>query len=195
MKLSHALYSILFLTSLVLSGCARHGGDDFFIRENVDFAFISRIAILPFENNSKDEYVAERCRDITITNTLSLRLFDVVDKGHVDSLMRLEAIEPGSAIDEMTIKRLGRKLKVNAILIGTVDVSGENRQGSFAYPELSLTLRLLETEAALVVWQASGHASGQTMRAKLLGMGPRDVFFITNSLVRKLLATIPGKGS
>ena len=60
----------LFLLSLS-AGCISQSANQSFLRQDVDFGFIKTIGVLPFENNTADQYVAERLRDMTMTDILS----------------------------------------------------------------------------------------------------------------------------
>lgn len=183
---------MLLLLLLTLQGCAyNNNSTTFFLREEVDIGYIRRIAVLPFTNSSDDKFAANRARELTITQVLSQRIFDVVDKGEVDSTLRDEVIKPGSDIDPATIKRLGQRLNVQAFLLGSVDDAGENRKGASAFPEISLTLRLIDSKSALVMWHASGHGSGYSTVDRLFGLNPTDAYTVTMSLIDSLLSSIP----
>ena len=182
---------LLVVISLSLAGCGTtQSTSDSFTREDVDFNFVQRIAVLPFQNNSDDDYATVRTRDVTITHVLTLGLFDVVEKDLVDSAMQEEVLVPGAAIDPLTLKRLGSRLKVQAFLLGTVDMAGKNTVGSTSTPEMALTLRLVEAESGMVLWQASGHKSAESLSNRLLGITGDDVYEITVKLVRSLLQTL-----
>ncbi len=178
---------------LGLAGCGFPfmGKSKAFVRENVDFGFVQKIAVLPVENNSKDEFAPELVRDITITRILAMKLFDVTDKGLVDSFLREEAIDPGKPLDVATIKRLGQKLNVQSLLLTTLDLAADSRKGTMSYPEVSVTLRLLEVETGLVIWQAGGHQSGDSLWRRLFGLAGRDKYQVTVSLLEDILHTIP----
>ncbi|MFH7319807.1 hypothetical protein ACHHRT_04245 [Desulfurivibrio sp. D14AmB] len=176
-----------------MSGCALHSerGGKSFVRENVDFGYIRQVAVLPLQNNSRDDFAPEMLRDILITRVFSQGLFDVVDKGLVDSLLRENAIEPGQALDSHLIKRLGQGLNAQALLLGTVDVAAEGRKGSVVYPELAMTLRLVDVDSGLVIWQAGGNASGDSLSRRLFGLSARDRYQVGNRLVKNLLRSLP----
>ena len=121
------LLLILAVMALLLSGCSTTGStNESYLREDVDFNFVQRIAVLPFQNNSDDQYAIVRTRDITITHVLTLGLFDVVERDLVDSALREEVITPSAEIDPLSLKRLGNRLRVQAFLLGTVDMAGES---------------------------------------------------------------------
>ncbi len=181
----------VLLLGISATGCAVKGSMESFSRENIDIGFVRSIAVLPMENNSKDEYAPERVRNITMTQVLSRGLFDVVDKGVLDSLLHEEAIDPGKPLDRQALRRLGQRLNVQAVMLGTIDLASEGRKGSVVYPELSITLRLLEVESGLVIWQASANESGDSAWRRLFGLASVGEFDLTLALVDKMLNTIP----
>jgi hypothetical protein len=159
-------------------------------REDVDLGLVNRVAVLPFANNTKDRYAAERVRDVVITQVLALGIADVVDKGIVDSVMREEAIDTNGPIDLINLKRLGQRLNVQAFILGTVDEAGAVRRGSLSFPEMALTLRLVDSKASIVLWQASGRRTTESLMGRLFGIAPGDNFHNTLYLARDMLATI-----
>lgn len=177
----------------ILSGCGVKTSSQSFLREDTELGFVQRVAVLPFENHSKDEFAAARARDFTITQGLAMGLFDIVDKGLVDSVLQEEVIEPGAPLDESMTKRLGQRLKVQAILLGAVDYAGEGKKGNFAFPELSLTMRLVDADTAVVLWQASGHGSGYCLWKRLFGLAPRDIFQVGLGTIEDMLETLPAR--
>jgi len=184
--------SSVVLLLFLLQGCA--GTDSVqqtFVRDNVDLGYITRVAVLPFDNNTQDDFAAQRIRDITATRILALGIFDVVDKGIVDSALREMAIDKDTPLDVPVVKRLGQRLGVQAFVCGTVNSIGENRQGSFTYPQVALTLELLDSESAQVLWRNSDTNSGYSLADRLFGLAPMDGFQITVSLLNSMLATIP----
>ena len=180
------------LIIIVMQGCAfKTNGTQFYLRDQVDFGYIQKIAVLPFENLSEDAFAAKRARELAITQVLAQGIFDVTDKGEVDSALKDEVIRPGEPIDPTIIKRLGQRLKVQAFLLGSVDRAGENRQGASSFAEISLTLRLIDSKSALVMWRASGHGSGYSVVDRLFGLNPSDAFKVTMDLIDRLLSSIP----
>ena len=180
----------LFLLSLS-AGCISQSANQSFLRQDVDFGFIKTIGVLPFENNTADQYVAERLRDMTMTDILSKRAFDVVEKGVVDTAMREESLSPGAPLGETSLKRLGQRLDAEAFILGVVDHSGEGRKGNFVYPEISVTLRLVDANSAKILWQASGSKNGDSTLGRLFGTLPGDQFQVSTALLRELLSTLP----
>jgi len=184
--------ALLLFFPFFLHGCAgTDSAPQTFVRENVDLGYITRVAVLPFANNTQDDFAAQRIRDITSTRILAMGIFDVVDRGVVDSGLREMAIDKDTPLDVPVVKRLGQRLGVQAFVYGTVNSIGENRQGSFTYPQVALTLELIDSESAQVLWRNSDTNSGYSLADRLFGLAPQDAFQITVNLLNSMLATIP----
>ncbi len=113
----------VMLIVIIVGGCGGKSVKRTFLRENIDLGFIDRIAVMPFENNTNDEFAGERARNAATIHILARGLFDVVDPGLVDSALQEEALEPGTPLDLNSLKRLGQRLNVQAFILGTVDGS------------------------------------------------------------------------
>jgi len=174
----------------ILAGCSGKTTISF-MREDVTLDFVNRISVLPLENNTDQKYAAELARDVINTQILAMNIFDVVDKGIVDSVLHEEAIDPGSPVSQIMLNRLGQRLNVQSIMVGSVNMAGDKRIGSVIVPEMSLTLRLIEIKSGFVLWQASGHYAGDSVVGRLFGITPDDTYKVTVKLAKGLLSTIP----
>ncbi len=183
---------LLFACLIVnISGCV---GDNMesFVRPDTDLSFVKRVAVMPIQNNSKDAFVAERVRDMVITQLLASGMFDVVDKGLVDSALRDQAVNLSKGpMDAGVMKRLGQLLHVQAFMLGTIDNAERVQRGAVSFPQLVITLRLVDTNNGIIFWQASGHNSGDSLAKRLFGLSSDDSFNVSFKLLRRLLATIP----
>lgn len=180
------IFMVLFMTA-----CASQNSMESFLRADVDLTYVTKVAVVPFENNSKEQFAAERIRGMAITQILSQGLFDVVDKGLVDSALREEAVDLSKApMDAPTMKRLGSRLAAQAVLLGSIDQAGVVQRGNNSYPELSITLRLVDSNTGMIFWQASGNRSGESMGKRLFGFSSDDDFKIALKLLRQIFATI-----
>lgn len=186
--------AIIFLSFSLLCGCGGKFDSREYQRDKVDFAAISRIAVMPFQNFTSDPFVAERTRDIATTQLLASGIADVVDRGLVDSVMVEEVIDPRLPIDQINMKRLGQRLNVQAFLLGSIDLAGERRSGGgVGYPVLGVTLRLLDSQAGLVIWQSSGRWTSETVLGRILGISPTDDFHVSLQLLQKMLRPLASK--
>lgn len=182
---------LLLLTAFSQIGCSGKQHLESFNRANIDIGYVKTIAVLPFANNSQDEFAPERVRNITITQILADELFDIVDKGVVDSHLRDEAIQPDQPLNKQDLNRIGQRLNVQAVLLGTIDIAKDERRGAVSFPELSVTLRLLEVESGLIIWQASGNENGDSTWRRLFGIEAINSFEVSLNLINTMLDTIP----
>lgn len=198
MKTRYVVPALLFCMLLALAGCAATStaGPQVFLRPEFHPAYIRKVAVLPFEDNTKNPDIAANCRQVTITQILSSGLFDAVDQMQVDSVLMQEAVKQGEPINAMTLRRLGQLLHVQAFLLGTLDEADQQQKGAASFLNMTLTLRLIDSESGLVLWQASGNDSGYSFWDRLFGVGGKDPYQVTVDLVQRLLATIgrPAKG-
>ena len=179
------VWFILVAMFLPLYGCGSGSITRSFLRENTSLAHIKTVAVLPFEGGGD----APRIREFTMTQLLASGLFDVVDKGRVDNLLNQEAIASDAPLDAATIRRLGQRLNVQAFILGSVQQATASR-GSASFAEITMTLRLIDSETGTLLWQASGRGSGYSLSDRLFGMAPKDSFEVTMSLLRDLFGTI-----
>lgn len=179
----------LFAVLLSLSGCGSGSYAKAFLREGATLGHIQTIAVLPYENLGGATGTAQRTREITMTQILTAGLFDVVDKGRVDSVLRDEAIDPGTPLEPGALRRLGQRLGVQAFVIGSVE-QGVESYGSASFPEVNLTLRLLDAETGTLIWQATGRGSGYSLGGRLFGLAPKNHFQVTMDLLNRMLGTL-----
>jgi len=200
MKSAESVFGVVSLVRLVacmvllcLAGCMS-GPTTSFVNENVNFSYIQKIVVLPFENHTQGKYVEERMRDIVTTEVLSRGLFDVVEKGDLERFLREEmVVREHNTLDQATAKRLIPRLQAQAYLAGSVDDFSEMRNGAYSYPVVTLTLRLVDSESGKIIWQASGHESGYSTTGRLLGLASDDANQVAFRLVERLLDTLAGK--
>jgi len=181
---------LILVLLMVAAGCSGKFSNEEFVREDVDFSIINRVAVLPFKNNTKDEYAHEQARNITITQLLSLGIADVVDRAVVDSVMTEEAIDSNQPVDLLNIKRLGQRLNVQAFLLGSVDMTGVKSVGSLRYPNMAMTLRLVDSQSSTIIWQSTGHWTAETVTGRVFGISPTDKFHVNLKLVNKMLRSL-----
>ena len=186
------IFPLVFIALLLCGGCStKNPVATTYVRQDVDLTYITKVAVLPFVNNTNDDFSGERIRDIASTQILAMNIFDVIGRGVVDSGLREMAITADTPLDVQPTKRLGKRLEVQGFILGTVNGVGEQRRGSFNYTEVSLTLELIDAESALVLWRNSDTLSGYSLTDRLFGLAPLDAFQVTVDLLRKILATIP----
>ena len=183
-----ALVGCVVVFCVLLVGCGGKYTSTEFVRGDVDFAIVTKIAVLPFANNTDDRYAHQRVRNIAITQLLAYGVADVVDRGIVDSVLYEEVIDPRQPIDLINLKRLGQRLNVQSFLMGSVDLVESKKTGM--YPQLALTLRLLESQSGTIIWQSSGHWTSESLTGKIFGIAPTDNFHVNLKLLGRMIKSL-----
>lgn len=145
-----ALCSLL----IFIYGC----GPSHFIRSKTDINNVKRVAVLPFENFTSDEYAGEKIRRLVITELL-LRGIDVIEPGEVTRILRESKVKSLGSIKITEIQDIGKTLGVEAVMTGSVEAFAISRGISVTYPEVSIHLILLEASSGNIIW-SMWHTTG-----------------------------------
>ncbi len=181
---------LVSIATLFVSGCGSKEPDStVFLREGLDLNYVERIAVLPFDNLTIDQFAGKRVRDLAFTEALASGMFDIAEQGVVDAVLREMALSADSPIDAPVLKILGKRLGVNAFLSGTVNNIKGGGSG-YNYPEVSLTLYLIDIETAEVLWRSTAYKNGYSIWNRLFDLDPLDEFEITLLLLQEMLASI-----
>jgi len=183
-------FILILIIGVAMTACGKKATLKHFVRQEIDPSYVKRVAVLKFENHTKEKNAGERLRDITTTEILAMGLFDVVDKALVSIVLEEESGGKAEALDKITLKRIARKLKVQGLIIGSVDTYEEKRDRNYSYPVVALTLRLIDGASGQIIWQASGTETGYSTTERLFGITPKDLSQVSFQLVDRLLRTL-----
>ncbi len=155
--------NLIFISFLLLAICSLlifiYGcGPEHYIRPKTDINNIKKVAVLPFENFTSDEYAGEKIRRLVITELL-LRGIDVIEPGEVTRILRESKVKSLGSIKIAEIQDIGKTLKVEAVMMGSVEAFGLSRGISVTYPEVSVHLVLLEASSGNIIW-SMWHTTG-----------------------------------
>ena len=178
---------------MLLAGCGSSMKSTQFSNPGFDFAFVERVAVLPFENLSTDRQAGLRATRLTITELLASGALDVVEPGEVQAaLIQAAVFQAGRTPIPSTeqIISLGQALDVQAIIMGTVTQSETIRSGNVPIPVVTLDMRMVEAETGATVWAATHSERGGSVSAKVLGTGGQPIAETTRECVRQGLATL-----
>lgn len=179
----------IFLFATTVTGCAKK--IQFFSEEGMDFGFYNRVAILPLENNSGEDFADERFVDVLSTAVLTQGLFEVVEKGDLKLFLREEvAGKDVTSFDRATSQSLATHLKVEAYIAGSIDSYEVVRSGPYSYPVVAATLRMIDAQSGRIIWQANGSETGYSAWKRVFGFSSDDIHPVSLRLVRKLLQTM-----
>ncbi|WP_457569617.1 hypothetical protein [Desulfurobacterium sp.] len=184
------LLMVFILPMLLIAGCASQGNINFFVKPK-SASKIERVAVLPFMNYSTDKFAGGRARDFVITALLEKGI-DVVPKGEVDREVKRLGVPNGFYFDVNDLRVLADVLKVNGFVQGSVDEYKIERRGSYAYPVVALTIKIIDTNGN-VVWQASGVKSYYSTLGRLFGLKTKDPIIALQEFTYQLLQTFNPK--
>ena len=153
----------------------------------VNLKKIKKIAILPFKNYTNDKEISHTVREIVLAEILSQGIFDVVDPAFTDQVVFEEGVGKNLRFDKATLKRIGERLGVQAVLIGSVTYLKMEREGSYTYPVIGISLRLVDVKTGKIIWECKGMKSGYSFWGKLFGLEPKSTLELTFELVQDML--------
>ncbi len=182
--------SIVLFFLIFIGGC---GSTIKYINPTANFSYIKKIAVLPFNNLSDDRYAGEKIRNTLIVDLMSRGVFEVVEQGEVTKVLsvifREAGVEEGRAVpvDKETLKLIGEKLSVQAVILGSVDeYSGAGSVGSI----VSIGVRMIDTGSGIILWQAKTTETGRSILRKLIGIEEVDRSELTRKAVKSALDTL-----
>lgn len=192
------LIPLVFLTfSIALSGCAK-GGPKQYVRKAANFQFIKKIAVIPFNNLTDDEYAGEKIKNAVVMELLERGVFDLAEEGEVNqvvtSVFREMGFSEGDliALDTEAIQRIAERLGVQALFIGTVEFYGMSRSSGTPHQRVSISLRLSEAKSGITLWRASHTVRGSNFLRTVLGLEQKDELRLSRDVAKSLLDTLFG---
>ena len=183
-----SLRSLLLSVFLVLSAsCAPTVTSSVYRDPNMDFGAIQTVAVLPFQNLSRESTAADRVRDVFINRLLSTGAVYVLPVGEVArGVARMEIQAPATPSPEEVIK-LATTVKAQAVITGVVREYGEVRSGSSAAGAISISVQLAEAQTGKTVWTAASTKGGIDLWDRLFGGGGRPMNDVTRDAVNDVL--------
>lgn len=178
----------LFASALLVGGCAHSGLT--YVHPDVDFSYIRRAAVVPFQNLSSDHLADERLHTIFLMEILKEDVLEIVDSRETVSAMQAAGLRPGSSLKPEQVVSLGERLEVDAIFFGVVEEYGVSRVDRKRGPEITAVFGMWETETGVVVWQSQVHENGASFWGKIFGGGTDDLYEVSRETVRKALRTL-----
>ncbi len=150
---------------IFIYGC---GGPEHFVKPKTDISNIKRVAVLPMENFTSDEYAGEKVRRVVITELLSKGI-DVIEPGEVTRVMIESNVRSVGSIKTADIQNIGKTLGVEAVMMGSVEAFGISRGISVTYPEVTIHLILHEASSGNIVWSVRNTVGGASFWTRHFG--------------------------
>jgi hypothetical protein len=171
------------LVLLLLTACAPQVTGPVYRDAAMDFGAIQTVAVMPFQNLSRESTAADRVRDVFINALLSTGAVYVVPVGEVArGVSRVEIQAPAAPSPEEVIKLAGN-IKAQAVITGVVREYGEVRSGTSASSVISISVQMLEAQTGKTVWTATSTKGGINFVDRLFGGGGRPMDDVTRVAV------------
>ena len=180
------LLQMLLFSLFLLTACTSVP-EGVYVNQMVDFGALQKVAVMPLQNFSERAEGAERVRDAYMSLLLASEAVYVLPSGEVARGIDRAGIRYPATPSEEEIKSLGSILGIDAVITGTLREYGTIRSGSSSANIVSLSLQLIETETASIIWSGSSTKGGITMTDRLFGGGGRPMNDVTIEVVNDLL--------
>ena len=138
--------ALLLIMLALIAGCSPKTTS--FVREDVDYSFIHRVAVYPFNNLTQDVHANERLYSIFIAQLLDQQAVEVVEYGEVLSAMAGMRLNTDSVLSTEQIVELGQVLAVEGIFFASVEEYGVERVSKDRTYSITASYFLAETETA-----------------------------------------------
>lgn len=172
-------------TATALSACASSGHR--YQDKNMDFGSIKTVAVMPFQNLSRDNLAGDRVRDVFVSALLASEAVYVVPNGEVARAMSKVGVANATAPSAEEVVKLTAALKADAVFTGTVKEYGEVRSGNAVGNAISVSVQMQEASTGKTVWTGTTTQGGVTFSDRLFGGGGTPMNYLTEEAVNDLL--------
>lgn len=172
------------VVAILMVGCQSTSRTQF-LHENADLGAIEKVAVLPFENVSSERTAGEKVQKIFYLELLSLDVFNVSEPGLVAKGVRAADVANLTPAD---FQRLGKDFGVDAVFTGSI-VDFDSGKGGAA-PDLTLQLRLVETQTGTTIWSTGQSRSGTALSTRLFGLTGETATQAARNMIRSQLRTL-----
>jgi TolB-like protein len=152
-----------------------------------NYGRLKKIAVLPFYNISGRREAGKMVANSFVTEIFIVGKYRVEEPGNIMQFMIQENINVVGEMGIDRIKILGRRLGVDAVLVGIVDVFDDGARNT---PRISITARLVESESGKIVWSGQAAKNGDDYIIAF-GVGKiRSANALAQKLIRKMIKSI-----
>lgn len=183
--------SIFIIFFSFIPGCFLLRPPNTFLQEDFEKYHIKRVAVLPFFNNTNVKDAGEILTRAFLEELFDSEKLDVEFQGNVRKFLVRERIIVRKGVTVDNIKLIGKRLNVDAVIIGWVEqyYGGEGKDAKI--PVVSVNARMIHTDSCSVVWIGQNKRTGDDYITVLDFGKIRSVAALARRLVSELVETIP----
>jgi hypothetical protein len=145
---------------------------------------------MPMDNLTDEKFAGEIVRHVVISELLASGLVDVVVPGEVMAAINKLGIKSISSLSTEQIKAIGRALKVEAVIMGSVEEYGERRIGNISAPVVTITLMMADTGTGTIIWSVTKTGGGANFLARHFGAKSKTMSETVLAVVRDAIQTL-----
>ena len=191
MSLARKFIFLLVILEFI-SACSSATTPHAYVRKNHDQPGVKKVAIFSFHNNTM---IAEASKIVTgafVASLVKTKKFKVEFPGNIKSFLVNERIIVRTGVDLDTIKRMGRRLGVDAVIMGRIEeFVGMEEKKKGVIPVVSISSRLVDVRTGKILWMAQHRRTGDDY-IKVLDFGKvRSVGELTQKVVLEMIETMP----
>lgn len=177
------------LIIILLPAC---GGPGSYVHPQADLTYIKSVAVVPFRNLTQEKGAEEKVMNVVATEILRRGVFDVVEFGEVAKVLREEGFKDPGSVSKRVAEKAAERLNVQAFVLGSVDEYGASQTGGDLYPEVSVSLKLLDAKSYTILWESSHSVKGATVLDRLFGIGKKSRSDLARELIEEMFDTLFG---
>jgi hypothetical protein len=164
-----------------------------YVHPTADLTYITTVAVVPLKNLTQERGTEGKVMNVVAAEILRRGVFDVVEFGEVAKVLKEEGFrEEEGVISKSVAERAGKRLNVEAFIVGSVEEYGVPRTGGTSYPEVSLSLKLVDAKSYKILWEATHSVKGATVLDRLFGIGKKSPSDLSRELVAEMFDTLFG---
>ncbi len=163
-----------------------------YINPSVDFSYIRRVAVAPIINLTNDKFAGEKVMNVVATEILRQGVFDIVEFGEVSKVLREEGMKQDNLIGKQLAERAGKRLNIEAILIGSVMQYGVSNIAGSSFSEVSISLKLVDVNSYSILWEATYNMKGANILDQLFGIRKDSIEDLCKDVVEEMIDTLFG---
>lgn len=180
---------VIAVLCAVLAGCAGIR-PTVFLHPQYSFNYLERVAVIPFENLSKDQGAAIRVTRLFTVELWVAEAFDVVEPGEVTRVLdNLSMVRTADLTQEQIIE-IGKELNVQGIFLGSVNEFSGSRGSASSSNTVTLVVRLVETDKGETVWSSTHTEQGRGFWSSMFGTGEKSQSVVTRKCVKRIIGTL-----
>lgn len=186
------LFLIIILSFAFSSGCSSVRVPNAYSTKDVDQSRVKKVAVFPFHNHTNVTESSRIATSAFIAELFARGRFGIEFPGNLRSLLVRTRIIVRTGVDLDTIKLIGNRLDVDAVIFGEVEeFVGVGEKRAAVIPVVSISSRMVDARTGRILWMAQCKRTGDDY-LKILDFGRvRSVAALTQKVVRDLIDTMP----